>query len=112
MLFAYKLKDPHTCSFIGNAIIAHKGSLVTTDLQVNVDLMHYGLLEPVKNVADASTLVSAEVPECTVLWNENGTVTFSPFLPHLDKDTPFMSLGEYKRCVDAYTSLIKLLKPA
>lgn len=112
MLFAYKLKDPLTCSFIGNTIIAHKGSLVTTDLQVNVDLMHYGLLEPVKNVVDVKTLVSAEVPECTVRWNENGTVSFSPFLPHVDDEVPFMGLEECKLCVDAYTSLIKLLKPA
>ena len=112
MLFAYKLKDPLTSTFIGNKIIARNGSLITTDLQVTADLSHYGLLEPVKNVVDANTLVSAEVPECRVRWNKNGTVSFSPAFPHLDKDSPFMGLEEYKLCVDAYTSLIKLLKPA
>lgn len=112
MIYAYKLKDPTIVTPIGNKIITKIGSLITTDLQTTVDLMHYGLLEPVKNVVDANTLVSAEVPECRVRWNKNGTVSFSPAFPHLDKDSPFMGLEEYKLCVDAYTSLIKLLKPA
>lgn len=112
MLFAYKLKDPTIVTPIGTKIITKIGSLITTDLQITVDLMHYELLEPVKNVVDANTLVSAEVPECTVRWNENGTVSFSPFLPHVDDEVPFMGLEDYKICVAAYTSLIKLLKPA
>lgn len=113
MLFAYKLKDPLTSTFIGNKVIARNGSLITTDLQVTVDLSHYGLLEPVKNnVVDAASLVSYEVPECTIRLNENGNLEFSPFLPAVAEETPFMSINKYRTCVSAYTDLIKLLKPA
>ena len=113
MLFAYKLKDPLTSTFIGNKIIARNGSLITTDLQVTADLSHYGLLEPAKdNVVDVASLVSPMVPECTVRLNESGKLEFSPFLPAVDDEVPFMQIDDYYSCISAYSELMKLLKPA
>ena len=113
MLFAYKLKDATVVTPIGNKIITKIGSLITTDLQITVDLSHYGLLEPVKdNVVDAASLVSPMVPECTVRLNESGKLEFSPFLPAVDDEVPFMQINDYKTCIGAYSELIKLLKPA
>lgn len=114
MLFAYKLKDPTSVTFIGNTIIARKGSLITTDLQVNVDLTFYGLLEPVRNNhINLEDIILPNV-ETTIGYDDQGNLRFAPYFLDLEVNDPVtpLPLGEYRALLSAYSAFSNYLKPA